>query len=134
MFLKDIIVNTKTVEVDFPGLEGFTVTLSAISRELSRQLREKSEVSKIDSKLRVPVTELDEEKFVQLFTEAAIKDWKGLKFKYMSDLLLVDESKIEDLDACVPFSKENAIELIKHSQIFDTWINEQVFSIDRFRD
>ena len=105
MLLKDIIVNTKTVEVEFPGLDGFKISIAAISREVSRKL-----------------------------ASAAIKGWSGLKMKYLSELLLVDASKIEDLESEVDFSLENVVELLKHSQIFDTWINEQVFNIERFRD
>ena len=134
MFLKDIIVNTKTVSVEFPGLEGFKIQIAAVSREVSRKLKDDSEVTKIDPKLKMPVTELDEDTFIEKFAVAAIKGWSGLKFKYMSDLLLVDTSKIEDLEAEVDYNQENAVELLKHSQVFDTWINEQVFSIERFRD
>jgi hypothetical protein len=134
MLLKDIIVNTKTVEVDFPGLDGFKVSIAAISREVSRKLKEESETTKIDPALRMSVTELDEDKFLEKFASAAIKGWSGLKMKYLSELLLVDASKIEDLESEVDFSLENVVELLKHSQIFDTWINEQVFNIERFRD
>lgn len=133
MLLKDIIVSTKTVDVEFPGLEGFSVKIAAVSREVSRKLKEDSEISKIDPRLKIAVTELDEDKFMTLFANAAVKGWKGLKFKHMSELLLVDQSKIEDLEAEVPYNQENVVELLKHSQIFDSWINEQVFSIDRFR-
>ena len=67
MLLKDIIVNTKTVEVDFPGLDGFKVSIAAISREVSRKLKEESETTKIDPALRMSVTELDEDKFLEKF-------------------------------------------------------------------
>lgn len=134
MLLKNIIVNTKTVEVAYPGLEGFTVTIAAVSREVSRKLKKDSEVSKIDAKLRMPVTELDEELFLAKFAAAAIKGWKGLKYCYLKELLLVDEGAIEDPEDTVEFNQENSIELLKHSQIFDTWINDMVFDIERFRD
>lgn len=134
MLLKNIIVNTKTVEVQYPGLDGFKVQIAAVSREVSRKLKKDSEISKIDAKLRMPVTELDEELFLNKFATAAIKGWKGLKYSYLKDLLLVDESQIEDPEGFVDFNIENAIELLKHSQIFDTWINDMVFDIERFRD
>lgn len=134
MLLKDIIVNTKSVEVEFPGLKGFVLTISAVSREVSRKLKTDSEVTKIDPKLRVPVTEMDEDKFVESFAKVAIKGWKGFKYEYLKELLLVDESQIEDPEAMVDFNQENVIELIKHSQIFDSWINDAVFDIERFRD
>ena len=134
MNLKDIIVETKTVKIPFDGLEGFELEVAAVSRELSRKIRTESEVTKIDPKLRMPTTELDQDLFVEKFAEASIKGWTGLKYKYLCELVLVDKNKIEDLEAEVPFSMENVIELIKHSTIFDQWVNEQVFSLHRFRD
>lgn len=134
MFLRDIIVNTKTVKIDFPGLKGFEVEVAAVSREVSKKLRTESEITKIDSKLKMPITEIDEDKFLEKFAGAAIKGWKGLKFGYLGELLLIDETKIDDVEAEVEYNTENVIELLKHSQIFEAWINEQVFSIDRFRN
>lgn len=134
MFLSEIIVNTKTVKIEFPGLKGFEVEVAAVSREVSKKLRTESEITKIDPKLKMPITEIDDNKFIEKFAVAAIKGWKGLKFKYLQDLLLIDASKIEDLEAEVGYNNENVVELLKHSQIFEAWINEQVFSIDRFRD
>jgi len=133
MLLKDIIVNTKSVEIEFPGLEGFVLNVSAVSREVSRKLKDESQTTKIDPKLRMPVTELDEDKFVEGFAKAAIKGWKGFKYDYLKQLLLVDESLIEDPEALVEFNQENVVELLKHSQIFDAWVNETVFDIERFR-
>jgi|TARA_R110000796_G_scaffold2125_9_gene8561 hypothetical protein len=134
MNLKQLIVETKVVTVPFEGIDGFEVKIAALSRELSRKIRTESETTKIDPKLRMPVTELDQDKFVEKFSEAAIKGWSGLKYKHLSELLLIDSSQIEDLEAEVEFSIDNVVQLVSHSQIFDTWINEQVFSLHRFRD
>jgi len=132
--LKEIIVNTKTVEVEFPGLKGFSVRIAAVSREVSRKLRTDSEVTKICPKTRVPVTELDEDKFVESFAKVAVTGWKGFKYSYLKELVLVDSAAIEDPEALVEYSLENVIELLKHSQIFDSWVNDMVFDIERFRD
>jgi hypothetical protein len=134
MLLKDIIVNTKTVTVEFPGLKGFEVQIAAVSREISRKLKTDSEITKIDPKLRMPVTELDEDKFVESFAKVAIKGWSGFKYSYLKELLLVDESQIENPDDEVDFNLENVVQLLKHSQIFDSWVNDMVFDIERFRE
>lgn len=133
MLISSIIVQTKKVEVDFPGLEGFSVTISAISRELSRKIRDESMISKIDPRLKIPVEELDEDLFLEKFAKVAVVGWRGLKYRHLSQLVLVDESLIEDLDAEVDFSDENVRELIKSSQVFDSWINQEVFSLERFQ-
>lgn len=115
-------------------MPGFEVEIAAISRELSRKLKDQSEITKIDPKHRIPVKELDEDTFIQKFTEAAVKGWKGLKYKYLPELMLVDLSGVVDLEEEVDFSVEEAVWLVKHSQVFDSWLNEQVFSLETFRN
>lgn len=134
MKLSDLIVNTKSVEADYPGIEGFKVTLGAISRETSRRLQKDAEVTKIDARSRMPITTIDDEKFLESFAKEAIKDWKGLKFKNLADLILIDNSKILDPEEEVEFNLENCMELLKHSPVFDAWVNDMVFDIERFRD
>lgn len=134
MNLKDLRISTKTIIAEFPGLKGFEVEVAFISREASTKMRDDATITKIDSKMRMPVESLDKDKFINLFVSAAIKGWKGLKYKYLKDLTLVDLSKVEDLEQELDYSPEDAIELIKSSQVFDNWINEVIFDLERFRD
>lgn len=134
MNLKDIIVETKQVEVPFDGIDGFKVKIAAISRELSLKIQKESKITKIDPKHKITVEEIDQEIFVNKFASAAVKGWSGLKYKHLDQLLLIDKSQIADLEEEVEYNQENVVELIKHSQIFDSWVNEQVFSLHRFRD
>lgn len=133
MNLAQLIVDTKCVEVEFPGLPGFKVKLSAVSRELSKKITKEAQVTKIDPKLRMPVTELDQDIFLEKFAAAAIKGWSGFKMKYLSQLALVDESAIEDMEAEIDYNLDNVVHLIKNSQAFDAWINENVFNLEIFR-
>ena len=133
--LKDIRVVTKTVKIEYPGIEGFELELGAVSRELSRKLQEEAQVSKLDPYSRVPVKELDEGKFLAAYTKAAVKGWKGLKYKHLPQLMLVDLSSLteEELEQEVDYNEENAILLMKDSQSFDNWINSVVLDIQNFR-
>tara|TARA_Y100001938_G_C8062876_1_gene418398 strand:- start:269 stop:679 length:411 start_codon:yes stop_codon:yes gene_type:complete len=133
MSLKSIVVSTKEVTAEFPGLEGFKVTVGAISRELLRKLREDATKTEMDSKLRMPVQKLDEQKFAEGFTRAAVKGWTGLTYNHLSKLLLIDDSAIEDMDAEVEYTEEDAILLLKESTAFDSWVNEVVYDVARFR-
>jgi hypothetical protein len=134
MNLSELVVDTKYVEIDFPGLEGFKVTLSHVTRETSRKLKDECTVSKIDPKYRTQVEELDQDKFMTAFIKIAIKSWTGLKYKYLEDLMLVDLSKVEDREEEVDFNYDNADVLVKGSTTFDNWLNEVVFSLELFRD
>ena len=133
MSLKSLQLVTKEAQVEFPGLPGFVVTIGAVSREVSRKLKEESEVTKIDTKYKVPVKELDEAVFATKFAKASIKGWKGLKYKYLEDLMLVDLSGVKDLEECLEYTEEDAVDLLKGSIVFDNWLNDQVFSLQSFR-
>lgn len=132
--LKDIVLATKTADVEFEGLPGFVVTIAAISRQVSQKLRTESEVTKINTTLRVPEKELDENKFIEKFAAAAIKGWKGLTYEHLAQLMLVDLSGVEDTSEEVDFSQENAVTLLTNSPTFDQWVNKHVFSLESFRN
>ena len=132
MDLKKLMVDTKAVWVDFPGLKGFEVEVANLSRKELTGLRKKCTTTKFDRKTRQAVDELDEEKFVSEFSKSVIKNWKGLTLAHLETLLLVD---IDGQDASkeLEFSEDNAETLVSSSTEFDTWLNEVVFDLDNFR-
>ena len=128
--LSTLIVPSKSIEVDYPGLEGFKVTIAFLSREELIKLRKKS--SKIVYKNRVATDELNEDLFLKLYVEATIKGWSGLKFKYLNQLLLVDTTGIKNVEDCMDFSLENALILMKNSSDFDVFISDTVSDLQTF--
>ena len=132
MELKSLLVDSKTAWVDFPGLDGFQVELANLSRKELVSLRKRCTTNKFDRKSRMFNEELDESKFVKEFTEATVKGWKGLKLKYLEDLILVDISG-QDGNNEMPYSQENAQVLVENSTEFDNWLNEVVFDLENFR-
>ena len=132
MELKSLLVDSKTAWVEFPGLEGFEVELANLSRKELVNLRKRSTTNKFDRKTRAFNEELDETKFVKEFTEATVKGWKGLKLKYLEDLVLVD-LKGQDSEKEMEYSSDNAQVLVENSAEFDNWLNEVVFDLENFR-
>lgn len=132
MNLSELMVDTKTVWVEYPAYSGFEVELVALSRPELTALRKRCVVTKFDKKTRQPVEELNEEKFIAEFTKATIKNWKGFKLKYLEDFMLVDLSNV-DAEQELPYTEDNAKLLITNSTEFDTWVNERVFDLDTFR-
>ena len=132
MELKKLMVDSKSVWMDFPGCEGFSIEVANLSRKELTSLRKKCTSQKFDRRSRQLEEILDEDKFVKFFTKASIKNWKGLTVEYTSSLMLIDSDK-EDADKEVPFSEENAEVLVANSTEFDTWLNEVVFDLDNFR-
>ena len=132
MDLKKLMVDTKAVWIDFPGLKGFEVEVANLSRKELTGLRKKCTTTKFDRKTRQAIEDLDEEKFITEFSRAVIKNWKGLTLEHLETLILVD---IDDQDpkSELEFTSDNAETLVSSSSEFDTWLNEVVFDLDNFR-
>lgn len=132
MNLKELMVDTKAVWIDFPGCEGFEVQVVNLSRKEMIALRKRCLVTKLDRKTRQMSEELNEDKFVEEFSRSTITGWKGLKLKYLKELILVD-LKGQDEEAELEYSEENAQLLVSSSSEFDSWLNEVVFDLNNFR-
>lgn len=133
MKLQDLMVDTKSAWIEFPGCPGFEVEIANLSRKELVSLRKRCISTKFDRKTRQPEEILDEDKFVREFSAATIKNWKGFKLKYLEELLLVD-LKNNDPEAELDYSEDQAEVLIQNSTEFDTWVNEVVFDLDNFRN
>ena len=132
MQLKNLILDSKSAWVDFPGLEGFSVEIVNLSRKELQGLRKRCVTQKLDRKTRAMEEVLDEDKFVTEFTHATVKNWKGLTLEHLEVLLLIDTNG-KDMSDQVPYSKDNAEILVGQSSEFDQWLNEVVFDLDNFR-
>ena len=125
-------VDSKSVWMDFPGLEGFSVEVANLSRKELTGLRKRCTTNKFDRKTRQLVEELDDDKFVKEFSKATIKNWKGLTIESLETLILINTDGQEP-GSEISFSEENAEVLVTNSAEFDTWLNEVVFDLDNFR-
>ena len=122
---------SKTVTLDFPGYSGFSVDVTYLAREELLKLRKKCLTTKFNRKTRQPEEELNEDMFLIEYVRAVIKGWKGLKFRYLEELLLVDVTEL-DPDDELPYTQDNAELLMKNSGDFDTWITEVVDDLENF--
>ena len=132
MKLTDLMVDTKSAWIDFPGCPGFQVEVANLARKELVALRKRCVSQKFDRKTRQMVEELDEDKFVVEFSRATIKGWKGLKLKYLEDLILVNLNE-QDLELELEYDEEQAQVMVQNSTEFDNWINEVVFDLANFR-
>jgi hypothetical protein len=130
--LADLLTPSKTSTVDFPGYAGFEVELTYLARDEMLKLRKKAVSMKINRRTRQPEEELNEEVFLKEYIKAVIKGWKGLKMKYLIQLIPVDEDKISDMDAELPFTLDNAEILMQNSNDFDNWLTEVVGDLANF--
>ncbi len=127
--LKSLLVPSKSVEVEFPGFEGFKINLNFLSRETLVSIRKKS--TKTTFKNRQPIEELDDKLFLKLYVAAAIKGWSGFKYKYLNELAPANIPE-SDFNKEVPYSEENALVLMESSSNFDGFISETVSDLSSF--
>lgn len=127
--LKSLLVPSKSVEVEYPGMPGFVVDLAFLSRETLLNIRKKS--TKTTFKNRQSAEEFNEDLFLQLYVENAVKGWKGLKLSYLEQLAPVDLTG-QKMDAELEYTAENALYLMKNSSNFDGFISEQVADLGNF--
>jgi len=129
--LKSLMTPSKTVTMDYPGYEGFTIDVCHLAREGLLKLRKRCLSNKWDKKTRQPIEELDDDKFLTEYTTAVIKGWKGLKYSYLEELLLVDVSQFDPND-CLPYTQDNAATLMQNGSDFDSWLTDAVGDLENF--
>ena len=129
--LKSLLTPSKTVGIEFPGMEGFEVKLTYLAREELLKLRNRSVKQVLNKRTRAYEEQLDNDKFLEEYSKAVIKGWKGLKYKYLEELLLVDTSSV-DLEDELPYTNENAELLMKNAGDFDNWVSETVGELENF--
>lgn len=127
--IKSLLVPSKSTEVEYPGLPGFVVSLSFLSRETMQNIRKKA--TKTSFKNRQMQEQLDDELFLKLYVEASVKGWKGLTLGYLAELAPVE---LGDADPSteITFSPEEALDLMKASSAFDGFVSEQVTDLGNF--
>ena len=127
--LKSLLVPSKSVEVDYPGFNGFKINVVFLSRETLVGIRKKA--TKTVFKNRQPLEELDDKLFLQLYVNACIKGWSGFKLSYLEQLAPVDLDG-QDMDSDLPYDQDNALFLMQASANFDAFISETVTELSNF--
>lgn len=126
-----LVTGDKTIDVEFPEIDGFVVTLSYIPREDLLKIRNQALVYKFNKRTRQREEEVDNEKFIDAYCERVIKGWKGLKIKHLPKLLPVDITRL-NAEQEIVYSQEEALDLIKNSNIFDQFITDTVNDLEKF--
>jgi hypothetical protein len=119
------------VDVEFPDIEGFIISLVYLNREDLVKIRNQSLTFKFNKRTRQREEEIDNDKFLAAYTEKAIKSWKGLKVKHLPMLLPVDISSM-DSEEDIEYSVEEARDLVTNSTIFDQFITDTMNEFEQF--
>ena len=124
-----MLVPSKEITVEYPGMPGFEVDLSFLSRDTLQTIRKKA--TKTTFKNRQPQEELNDDLFLELYVKSSIRGWRGLKLSYLEQLA-PDKIEGADSDELLEYTEENALYLMKSSVNFDSFISEQVTDLGNF--
>jgi|TARA_B100001079_G_scaffold214563_1_gene189135 hypothetical protein len=131
--LATLMTPSKTVTMEYPGIDGLTIDITYLAREELLKLRNRCLKQKFNKKTRQFEEQLDDDRFLTEYVKGVIQGWTGLKYKNLGELLLVDVSHLEPEDE-LPFSQENGELLMKNSSDFDTWVTEITSDLENFTE
>ena len=131
--LASLMTPSKTVTMDYPGIDGFTVDITYLAREELLKLRNRCLKQRFNKKTRQFEEELNDDRFLTEYVKGVIQSWSGLKYSRLEELLLVDVSHLSP-DEELPYDQENAELLMKNAPDFDTWVTETVSDLENFTD
>lgn len=119
--------------VPLEGFEPFEVKAAYLSREELTKIRNAVTRVAFNPKTRQREDTIDNDLFIKEFVKAVVLDWKGLTLETASKLLPLDIPSDVDSSQEIEFSQENALELSKNSPVFDSFLNDICFDLERFR-
>lgn len=119
--------------VPLEGFDGFEVKVAYLSREELTKIRNSVTRVSFNPKTRQREDTIDSDLFVKEFVKAVVLDWKGLTLEIATKLLPLDVPADVDLSQEIEFSQESALDLSKNSPVFDGWLNDVTFDLERFR-
>lgn len=127
--IKSLLVPSKDIDVEYPGLPGFVISISFLSRETLQNIRKKA--TKTNFNRGKTTEELNDELFLKLYVDASIKGWKGLTLEYLAQLAPVELGDANPAEE-IAYSPDEALALMKASSSFDSFISEQVTDLGNF--
>ena len=129
--IASLMATETVVDVEFPDVEEFVISLVYLNREDLMKIRNASLTFKFNKRTRQREEEIDNDKFLAAYCEKAIKGWKGLKVKHLPLLLPVDISG-DNGEEEIPYSQEEALSLITNSTVFDQFVTDTMNEFEQF--
>ena len=116
-------VNEKIVEVEYPDIEGFFIEVCYLSREELQKIRKKSSKVSWNKITRQREEEVNDDLFLKHYAEKAVRGWRGLQIKHLAEMLPVDLEGA-NLDEDVPYTMDDALDLLRYSPDFDRFLGD----------
>lgn len=136
MKLRDLAVDKKTAWFECPYGKGFKVHLTILSRKALVKLYEDNVI--VESRQN-PVTKIYEdhkvlnmETYTSQYAKETILGWTGFKLGYLEGLGVFDIGDANPEEE-IPYTPEDATDLMTQSKLFDEWVSGVVNDVSNFR-
>lgn len=130
MELSKLIIPSKPMEFEYPGIEGLIFTISHLSRTKITDMRKKHTKLVKNKITNTFMDELDEDGFMKEYTTTILTGWEGLNTDNLQNFLVIEECDLID----VPYNEENAYLLMMNSQDLEQWVADKLVDIENFRN
>ncbi len=138
MSLKNLIKKEAVGVFDFPGIEGFKVTLKHMDKEEMKRVYDTCTVKRYNMKTKAYDVDFQPERFKKYLAENIIKTWDGLTYERLNKLVVLDTEKLKDAGIkpadLFEATDENKIELLDSSVDFDNWVSDMIKEVQNFAE
>jgi len=122
MKISDYAIKKAEIEVPFLELDNVYITIAKLANEDIIELRKQCSLGKrLNTITKTWEEHIDNERFLRLYADAVIIDWKGLKGKHLLDLLMI-KLPAESLEEDVECTSDNKYTLLDSSTDFDSFL------------
>ncbi len=109
-------------------IDDFEIKIRYVGRSEMNAMLEKCKDYTWDKKNHTRIEKLDSDRFYRNFSKV-IQDWRGLTVKTLSKMMLTKSTEVERE---IPFSEENAHELLTSAYDFDEFIRQACMDLETF--
>ncbi len=123
-----------SVVVEFPEVPGFEVEIVFVGRDELTKLYEQCTKKKYSHQSHKLEDEVDRTKLMKLWSERAIKSWKGLTLRKVTKLIPIELSDDDNPDMEIECVEANKLALLKHNADFDQFVLDIATNSDVFME
>ncbi len=108
--------------------DGFQLEIRHTPRAHSQSIADRAKKEEWDNAIGAYAPSIDKEKYYQLIAAEVIMDWRGLTPEVLRTLVDMESYP----DAEVPYSQEDAAELLAKVQGLDVWVQTLARNLDHY--
>ena len=131
MKISNLVADKRTVTVEYPGIDGFKVSLCYLGRDELVKIRERNMHFKFNPATGNREESVDNDAFLKDYTEKVIIGWTGLKVKHLEKLFPAETEGLDPNEE-VDYSDENAYTIVRESVAFDQWLTDCMTHVEMF--